>query len=1613
MPFLDPTQDLPLARAPQGVEPPLPPTPSIGETFAAGFGQDNPTVNFYRRMHDEQFPVEPDHNPMDLIKGTDYESFHRDNFVGSRSTAETRAIMGRIDQEDADRKTLAASGLAGFVAQVLAGIIDPTIALPGGAVVRSVKGGYSVGRSARSVGIAAGAQSAAQEVALQGLQETRTAGESLLNVGSATILGAILGTGAAKLLSRAERVALERSLDADRAAMDAHAGNPPPRSGGAAATNEQPMGLPAGTVQEGTAYRLPIRDAAGVEVGDLKFDIQDGEAGNVVKVLGVGVGDAAARGKGYAVKAYQDLADYALSTGRELWSDRSVSPEAMRVYDALERRGYKVERIAPEQVESIYDPAFKVTGGPSHAAPHPDLPLGDALRATNDLRAADVNWSTEDRAILGEMMSAVRGAAAKRQLSIEDGVVHQGDRFAKAPLAETPRADPAAVVEHAWVEADRDLGRAQTAMARIDEVRARHPELSEKIDALVNAVDQALTERGIKRAVAERVKSAAVELDGQIYTGATHADAMEAASSATGKSIDELWSLRSEASGQGLKPDGFITDTGRFISRAEATEIANRADQIDKSRPHYIEGRNLTAEFLKTDSPGGGSMGAAASDVRQLEMVPSLPGTAGISVTRRTMEAKSVDARRTMADLAEMPYRFRESEAGVAATQGPAVDRLARMEINGTRVGISDELVRQYGDYRFGKSDMMVPGLRDRIGRLTGREDDGKMSFHDFKREVSFAMQNEDRHAIRQVSDAAVYIRDKLFDKWGERAEGAIESFERNVPKEGESYFPHSWNKQLITARRPEFTNRLVERYAADQETKRAAQQRLEWMNGQLQSWQDQIAKLEARFGRAEERAKAIDARAAERSRDDVPKTAGMNEPPPTGRTAELQVRKAVLEAEAKDLADAADLIEELVRQNPQLEVPLQKTVRAIEVKGRKIDITSAKHAEAGMAAKRSEKRLATLEEQLSKTEERQQLIEDYLVVAQQMHDEVRTKIEAEIGSWEGKSSIEAKSALKAREKYIADTGRAADAPRLRSADTAVDRTVKHILASNRDLSVQEIRSVAAETVQRILGSPDGRLPYDVHAGGPRIGISDGSPPPRGALAARQLDVSNAWARDWIENDIEHVVAMHARTVIPDVLLAEKFGDVEMSQAFRKINESYASLIDATKSEKESTRLGNELRSVQRDVAAVRDRVRGVYGWSTDLQNMARIANAAKAVNNMTSMGVATVSSLSDMAGAVIRWGVTGAIRDGWAPFFRGMTGGTEEWGKFKTQMRAIGIGVETAINARQHALDDVVDVYRPQSRIERTLQAASDKFFIANLLGPFTDTVKLISAHAAVSEILRASKLATDGKATKRQIGNLAESGIDQQMAGRIWQQFVQGGEIRDGVHLPNTKDWLDQTAADALHGAVARETDIAVVTPGQEKPLWMSKPVISLLGQFKSFTAASTERLIIANLQRRDASALTGLVFSLGLGMLSYKLNSFFGGVKTSDRPQDWVKEGSSRAGLLGWFEDGNALASKMTRGSVDVYRLIGADKQLSRFASRGATDMLLGPTWGKIENLRAATSSAFGKDWSAADTAAVRRLMPFQNLFYLRGLFNQVEAATNSHFNIPERKEPPTRH
>jgi len=164
----------------------------------------------------------------------------------------------------------------------------------------------------------------------------------------------------------------------------------------------------------------------------------------------------------------------------------------------------------------------------------------------------------------------------------------------------------------------------------------------------------------------------------------------------------------------------------------------------------------------------------------------------------------------------------------------------------------------------------------------------------------------------------------------------------------------------------------------------------------------------------------------------------------------------------------------------------------------------------------------------------------------------------------------------------------------------------------------------------------------------------------------------------------------------------------------------------------------------------------------------------------------------------------------------------------------------------------------------------------------------------------------------------------------------------------------------------------------------------------QFRSFAFSASQRVLLSGLQQRDMAALNGLAVMLGLGGLVYYLKTSLAGIETSDDPGVWVSEAIDRSGMTGWIYDLNGIVEKGTRGTVGVSALTGGPT-LSRYALRNAVGAVFGPTFGLGEDFFRVTGAAATGDVKRSDIRSLRRLLPFQNVFYIRALLDAAQEAT----------------
>lgn len=540
-------------------------------------------------------------------------------------------------------------------------------------------------------------------------------------------------------------------------------------------------------------------------------------------------------------------------------------------------------------------------------------------------------------------------------------------------------------------------------------------------------------------------------------------------------------------------------------------------------------------------------------------------------------------------------------------------------------------------------------------------------------------------------------------------------------------------------------------------------------------------------------------------------------------------------------------------------------------------------------------------------------------------------------------------------------------------------------------LSDGEIRGIVDETIDTILGNAEGRIPYDSIVSGPR-----------GPLKERLLRIESAKIQDFMELDIERVMHAQVRTMSADVEMAKKFGSVDMAEQIRQVNDEANRKIATATTPEQRKALDKARKDAVRDIEGIRDRLRGQYALPSNPDSLVIRANrVVRNLNYVRLLGGMTISAIPDAGKVVFTHGLTSTFRDGFLPMirsFKAYRGASEE-------VKLAGTALDMVLDSRVMAMADITDDFGRHSKFERGLQAVSTRFGIGSLMSPWNAAMKQFSGVVTMTNLLRGADDLAKGKASPAVIRKLAAAGIDEELAQRISRQFGEHGDKTKGVWLAQTINWTDREAIEAVRSAIVRDVDRIIVTPGQDKPLWMSTELGKTLGQFKSFPISSTQKTLLAGLQQRDAATLNGTLLMMALGAFTYAVKEKAAGRDVSDDPAVWATNAFDRSGLTGWLIEANNITEKATRGRVGLSALTG--EQITRYGTRNIYGTFLGPSADAVADIFQVSGSIFAGDTTQSDLRKARQLLPFQNLFYIRGLLNEVEEGVGDSLNLPDTR------
>lgn len=1046
---------------------------------------------------------------------------------------------------------------------------------------------------------------------------------------------------------------------------------------------------------------------------------------------------------------------------------------------------------------------------------------------------------------------------------------------------------------------------------------------------------------------------------------------------------------------------------------------------------------------------GAGAVGAASARREFLTLAGAMgaeKAAAFLSPVTRLQTSPFGRAKAFIRDAADAGLSYAENLEGVVTSAGGTVETRIKMRRGPLIEAISGQ-DEAYAQYFFGKADVTgfekrSAAMRSAWASYTGGRG-GKLSAEEFREEVGRAMRRNDEHPVPEVAAAAALFRAKVFEPLKKEAI-KLGLLPEDVKVLGaDSYLTRVYNREMIKARRDQFHGILLRHFNemretatkkfegrkaktvaaletehADLTTPAAARPALmERLGADLEkhladnpafvALDENLKELRARIGKAA----TVEEKAALRAEERAAKTeAGPEYAQFVATRNQLSKRLDRLGREPAGAAAGArpEAIAALKSAHKSELGELEKRLDDVmdtHAHARDKELDHAKSIAAQQSAGASRREKTAIAGRLREAEARIALAHAD-IVEKEMKPFTRL-----MRDLKKRQTRELKDAADKLGKGERATNRAADLVERIAGERAKRST--NVLVESTDA---DMPSMVADIINTILGESVFRL-----AG---LSVISG---PKGPLRKRILNIPDAAIEEFLESDIEKIARVYSSSMASDIELAAKFGDVRLESVLKDMTDEFNTMVGRVTpgkaGDKARTRLSNQFEAAKRDVGAIRDRLRGNYRQPDDPEGIAyRAGKVALNLNYMARLGGMTISSLSDAARPIMRYGMS-AFSDGWVPLITDMAGVRLA----AREVRLAGTALDMVRDQRALELADVLADFGRGNKFERAVQYGADRFGMLALMSPWNGAGKSIAGIITMANVLHAAEAVAKGTAIKKQIFNLS-SAIDENMARQIWAHVEKSGtKTKGGIHLPNTEDWklpsgaADTQAIEAFRAVINREVETLIVTPGVERPLWMSHGMGRIMGQFRSFSLVSTQRVTLAGLQQRDAAALSGVVMAMGIGAMSAWIKGQLRGEDTASwTPGKWTVEALDNSGLLGVLMEANAMTEKVTAGRVGLSMVSG--KQISRYASRNAMGALLGPTAdamtdvltigrviGPTADYFTGSATPGHQRWSGADTHALRKLAPLNTLFYIRTLVDKIEEGVNQSMGVPPRRPP----
>ena len=500
-----------------------------------------------------------------------------------------------------------------------------------------------------------------------------------------------------------------------------------------------------------------------------------------------------------------------------------------------------------------------------------------------------------------------------------------------------------------------------------------------------------------------------------------------------------------------------------------------------------------------------------------------------------------------------------------------------------------------------------------------------------------------------------------------------------------------------------------------------------------------------------------------------------------------------------------------------------------------------------------------------------------------------------------------------------------------------------------------------------------------------------------GPLKNRTFYIPSNKAQEFLVNNAETVWGDYFQQVLPNLIMKEKLGSVDIVDDMARILNDYDDAIEAAKTVRQKQSLNRERARVQRDLRAMVESLHNRYKVPDDPTSFfSKAAQRLREFNFMTLLGMMTISAIPDVGHIIMRHGLRS--------FSKGLVQVAKQSRGMKLNMRhmkSFGLAADLTNNGRAQRMGMIDNNYGLMTNGDRVMQKATSTFTKLTGMAHWNAGWKQFTGFIYSNDMLTDAVNMASGRLGAKKTAAYARAGISADDMKAIAKELKAQKEPKvDGLWVASPDEWADQALATRYKNAIHKEVDTTIVTPGKgDLPLASRNEVGRLIFQFKSFAMSANNRVLLATLDDMSAQKVIGILSMVALGGVAQISRDFLRGretkLDTDDDLKRFIDNALDRSGLLAYWGDVNGMIEKASRGKAHIVPKL-ADEPLDRYASRNLLGSILGPSAGRVSDVGQITGAISAGDWRETDARAMRRLLLLNNLFWTNRVFNKLEEA-----------------